>query len=69
MIGAGISGLQAGILLGQNNKDFIILEATDKIGGRIGTDKLCDVLQQEIKGPKLFPGWLSNNKRALNTPI
>lgn len=49
MIGAGISGLQTAIILAQNNKDFIILEATDKIGGRIGTDKLCDVLKQEFK--------------------
>lgn len=69
IIGAGISGLQTGIILGQNNKDFIILEATDKIGGRIGTDKLCDVLKQEFKSEEDYPKWMKSNKKALNIPI
>jgi len=69
VIGAGISGLQTAIILAQNNKDFIILEATDKIGGRIGTDKLCDVLKQEFKDEKDYPKWLASNTQVLNTPI
>lgn len=69
VIGAGISGLQTGIILGQNNKDFVILEATDKIGGRIGTEKLCDVLKQEFKEEREYPKWLASNQQAMNTPI
>jgi protoporphyrinogen oxidase len=69
VIGAGISGLQTGIILGQFNKDFVILEASDKIGGRIGTDKLCDVLKQEFKDEKDYPKWMANNSQVLNTPI
>lgn len=69
VIGAGISGLQTGIILAQNNKDFVILEASDKIGGRIGTDRLCDVLKQEFKDEKEYPKWLANNKKVLDTPI
>lgn len=69
VIGAGISGLQTGMILAQNNKDFVILEASDKIGGRIGTDRLCDVLKQEFKDEKDYPKWLANNKKVLDTPI
>lgn len=69
IIGAGISGLQAGIILAQNKKDFVILEATDKIGGRIGTDKLGDVLRQEFSCEADYPKWVSGNKKVMNTPI
>ena len=41
--------MQTAIILAQNNKDFIILEATEKIGGRIGTEVVSDILKQEIK--------------------
>lgn len=47
IVGAGISAMQAGILLAHHNRDFIILEATGKIGGRIATDRLGDVVEEE----------------------
>lgn len=68
IIGAGISGLQAGIILAENNKDFIILEASGKIGGRIGTENLGDVLKQEFHKED-YPKWISQNKKTMNTPI
>ena len=37
IIGAGIAGLEAALVLAENKKDFIVLEASDKIGGRIAT--------------------------------
>ena len=43
-MGAGISAMQAGMILAHYNEDFVILEATDKIGGRIATDLLGDVV-------------------------
>jgi monoamine oxidase len=69
IIGAGISGLQAGIILAENNKDFIILEASGKIGGRIGTENLGDVLKQEFHKEEDYPKWISANEKTMNTPI
>lgn len=37
IIGAGISGLAAGLVLKENNQDFILLEARDRVGGRMYT--------------------------------
>lgn len=39
IIGAGVSGLYAGCLLKELGIDFIILEASNKIGGRVAVDK------------------------------
>lgn len=36
IIGAGVAGLYAGYLLRENGIDFTILEASDKLGGRMG---------------------------------
>lgn len=47
IIGAGISGLQAAMILAEYEKDFVILEATSVIGGRIGTELLGDVMNKE----------------------
>jgi len=38
IIGAGLAGLSCGATLHQENKSFIILEATDRPGGRIKTE-------------------------------
>ena len=38
IIGAGISGLTAAVYLHQKNYNVQILEATDRVGGRIKTD-------------------------------
>ena len=40
IVGAGISGLQAAINLANMGEDFILLEAQDRIGGRICTLKI-----------------------------
>jgi len=42
IIGAGLSGIYAASLLAEKNKSFIVLEARDRIGGRI----LCPAYQQ-----------------------
>jgi hypothetical protein len=36
--------LQAGIILAEQDKDFIIVEAGDEMGGRIKTDYLADII-------------------------
>lgn len=36
IVGAGVAGLYAGYLLQENGIDFTILEAADKVGGRMG---------------------------------
>ena len=40
IIGGGLAGLTAARQLHQKGIDFILLEATDRIGGRIKTDVL-----------------------------
>lgn len=49
IIGAGISGLALAITLQQRGRSFMILEANDRVGGRICTD--------EIDGYKLDRGF------------
>lgn len=40
IVGAGISGLIAATVLEQNGFSPIIIEATDRVGGRVKTDKI-----------------------------
>ena len=35
IVGGGISAMQASVILAQHGHSFIILEASDRIGGRI----------------------------------
>ena len=51
IIGAGISGMHAAFLLAKRKESFIVLEARDRVGGRI----LCP----DYKGyfPDLGPSW------------
>lgn len=51
IIGAGLSGIYAAYLLSRQNQDFVVLEARDRVGGRI----LCP----EHGGfhPDLGPSW------------
>lgn len=37
VVGAGISGLQAAAILAEHHQDFVVLEADNRIGGRICT--------------------------------
>jgi len=40
IIGGGISGLAAAITLQKHNKDFLLIEKSDQVGGRIKTDRV-----------------------------
>lgn len=40
IIGAGISGLAAGYQAKNNNLSFLVLDARDRIGGRVYSKKL-----------------------------
>jgi protoporphyrinogen oxidase len=40
IIGGGISGLAAALTLQKNNKDFLLLEKSAQVGGRIKTDRI-----------------------------
>jgi len=40
ILGGGLAGLSAGFKLKQKNLDFILLEARDRLGGRVWTEKL-----------------------------
>ena len=42
IIGAGIAGLACAIKLKKNNKNFIIIEQSDRVGGRVGSIKEND---------------------------
>lgn len=42
VIGAGISGIGAGIKLKEKGLNFLILEARDRIGGRIASELVGD---------------------------
>lgn len=47
IIGAGISGIQAALNLASISQEFILLEAQDRIGGRICTLPLGQALKQD----------------------
>lgn len=51
IIGAGLSGIYAASLLSEKNKPFIVLEARNRIGGRI----LCPAYQKYVCD--LGPSW------------
>ena len=38
IVGGGIAGLRCGLELSRLGKSFVILEASDRVGGRIATD-------------------------------
>jgi protoporphyrinogen oxidase len=40
IIGGGISGLAAAVTLQKHNKDFLLIEKSDQVGGRIKTDRV-----------------------------
>lgn len=42
VIGAGLTGLTIGSLLTEKNREFVILESDNKIGGRVKTEKFND---------------------------
>jgi protoporphyrinogen oxidase len=38
IVGAGLAGLSCALTLHQNNVEFVVLEAADRVGGRVATD-------------------------------
>lgn len=65
VVGAGISGLQAATVLAEHQQDFIILEADNRIGGRICTTTIgAALLEDRIDAPY---SWL--NEEIRNLPI
>lgn len=72
IIGAGAAGLYAGHLLKSNNIDFLILEASDRIGGRLGkisgfADFPLDAGAQWLHGKKSILGDLVKEKNIAVT--
>ena len=63
LVGAGISSLQAALILAEHKKNFIILEASNRIGGRICSLPLRQALAGDLRNQK---AWL---KDADNDPI
>ncbi len=51
VIGAGLIGIYAASLLAQTRRSFLVLEARDRMGGRI----LCSSYQAYVSG--LGPSW------------
>ncbi|MEO6077902.1 MAG: NAD(P)/FAD-dependent oxidoreductase [Candidatus Andersenbacteria bacterium] len=63
ILGAGISGLSAAYELHKKNKRFIVLEARDRIGGRIYT-KHVDTPDGPI-GLELGAGWIGKYQKTI----
>lgn len=61
IIGAGLSGLQSALDLHKNGRSFTILEARDRVGG-----KLNSVQRPDGKGiQELGATWLNNTNQSL----
>ena len=67
VIGAGISGLAAARALTQAGRSVIMLEARDRVGGRIHSEGGFDYGAHWIHGTEGNP--LTNAARALGVPI
>jgi monoamine oxidase len=61
IVGAGASGLAAAKVLEQNNIDYLILEATDRYGGRLKKDTTLADFPIDIGAE-----WIHSNPRVLN---
>jgi len=61
IIGAGASGLAAAKVLEQNNVDYLILEATDRYGGRLKKDTTLADFPIDIGAE-----WIHSNPKVLN---
>ena len=61
IIGAGASGLAAAKVLEQNKVDYIILEATDRYGGRLKKDTTLADFPIDLGAE-----WIHSNPKVLN---
>lgn len=61
IVGAGASGLAAAKILEQNNIEYVILEATDRYGGRLKRDTTLADFPIDIGAE-----WIHSNPRVLN---
>ena len=61
IIGAGASGLAAAKILEKNNIDYIILEATDRYGGRLKKDTTLADFPIDLGAE-----WIHSNPKVLN---
>jgi len=61
IVGAGSSGLAAAKILEQNNIEYVILEATDRYGGRLKKDTTLADFPIDIGAE-----WIHSNPRVLN---
>ncbi len=43
VIGSGAAGIGAGVTLSRNGVKYLVLEARDRIGGRIASTKVSDI--------------------------
>ena len=65
IIGGGISGLSTANFLSKKTSDFLILEASDKVGGTINSSKVDGYILEN--GPNTV---LDNNKeKKLGSPV
>src|SRR5688572_7873459 len=56
VVGAGFAGLTAALRLQQEGKSVIVLEARDRVGGRVFTETLPDGTWLDYGGTWLGPG-------------
>ena len=68
VIGAGAAGLMAAYELSQNGKQVIILEAANRLGGRIHTISDPSFSQPIELGAEFIHGDLSSLYHYLNKP-
>ena len=61
IVGAGASGLAAAKILEQNNIEYVILEATDRYGGRLKKDTTLADFPIDIGAE-----WIHSNPKVLN---
>jgi monoamine oxidase len=65
IIGAGFSGIAAARKLHQANIPFLVLEARDRLGGRVYTKQLSEDLYLDFGGQWIGP-WSRKNVSALS---
>ena len=56
IVGAGYAGLTAALRLVQAGRSVVVLEARDRVGGRVWTDRLADGTPIDRGGAWLGPG-------------